>query len=313
MQRPNVSLLYALALLTAALIEKADAAAVTDTVVTNRTTSNMESSTETHSELQTRRFQRLDKTEERTSPFASSISSLSKPLTESMRPMIKTTTRSFATVPMTKSSFKLLVRSMRSPIKKNSLRARYWLWRKETVDSVFKRLGLDKGLEETLFSPKFKAWVTFVDLVNLHNPDNKVSIARVLSETYTDLELARSIEASFSRRNKRPLVARLEKEQMENWEHDGKSINDVCMLLKLNVKGGNIFDRPEMNRWYLYAAKTNKVHYVTSIIEALSRMHGWEKLRRMAHTAKPQRFRMQDKIVTLRSKIDWWYQHKDSF
>ncbi|CAI5736463.1 unnamed protein product [Hyaloperonospora brassicae] len=288
-------LLYALVLLTAVLV-KADA--VTEALASNRTTSEAESSAVTRDKVDTRRFARPDETEERAATGFPSTMSTAKSWLESFGSVFKNGARDLTSSLTSTSKITLYAKSLGSRII-NSIRAHYWLRNKESAVGVFKRLKLDTGLEENLLSPKLKTWVTFVDVYNKRNPNKKVSIARILSDTYTDVKLAQALRGPIVPRDKRPLLARLEKELMNNWEQDIQTTRDVFRLLKLHVPGSNIFERPELSLWYMYTLKVQKDPN-RSMAKTLLKHYKWDAVETMhKNYNKPGDFRLQDNWVNL--------------
>ena len=295
MHCPGVGLLllYALVLLTAVPV-KADA--VTEALASNRTTSDAESSAVTRD---TRRSARPDETEERAATGFPSTRSTAKSWLESFGSVFKNGARGLTSSLTSTSKFALYIKSLGSRIV-DSIRAHYWLRNKDSAFGIFKRLKLDTGLEENLLSPKLKTWVTFVDLYNKRNPNRKVSIARILSDTYTDVKLAQVLRGPIALRDKRPLLARLEKELMNNWEQDVQTTRDVLRLLKLHVPSSNLFERPELSLWYMYTLKVQKDHPQRSMAKTLLKHYKWDAVETMHKSYnKPQNSRLQDNWVSL--------------
>ncbi|KAG1689149.1 hypothetical protein DVH05_002787 [Phytophthora capsici] len=131
----------------------------------------------------------------------------------------------------------------------NTAKARYWLWRKQSVENVFHSLKLDSGLDKILDNPKLQTWATYVELVNKRNPDSKVTMAEILIKTYKDLPVAVMLQST---RSSPKLARRLRVEQIQGWKSKGKSADEVFTLLKLDKVGLDLFVSPQLNTWYNY-------------------------------------------------------------
>ncbi|KAG2948412.1 hypothetical protein PC117_g6066 [Phytophthora cactorum] len=109
----------------------------------------------------------------------------------------------------------------------DSVRARYWLWRKQSIEGLFKQLKLDGGLNKILANPKFNTWATYVNLYNKKNPGKEVTMAGILTNTYGDLALSRMLEVALNVGNQRKMAAVLAQQQRQGWQSAGKSADDV--------------------------------------------------------------------------------------
>nr|BAP68907.1 RxLR effector candidate protein [Hyaloperonospora arabidopsidis Emoy2] len=296
MRHLGVLLLYELAVL-ARLLTKADDVAVTEAVTSTKMIGDTASSTATHSNVAIGRFRRLDETEERALPVPSSVIQQSVPPTgmaligswyKSLGPTIKSSFASFADYKpgpsMVGHFFGALL-----PKLKNSIDAHVWLHNGETADSIFKKLRLDAGLDKVAYSPRFYTWVEFVKLLIEHKGAEKWSIARVVSETYSDVELARTIDAAKTREDRR-LAKYLKAGQTSYWLHPKKTGPEVYTLLGLQDKKGkeNIFNLPEFYRWYEYVTKEYQGDSAVRVVEVLAEHYSMRELGHLFNTAKPR-------------------------
>ncbi|CAI5722262.1 unnamed protein product [Hyaloperonospora brassicae] len=272
-----VLLLYALVVRTAVLV-RADA--VTGALVPNKTTSGAESSAIARGKVATGKFARLNETEERSPPVSPNIMSPAWSSFNSLESMFSRSARSPMFSSTSKPSVRRYFKSLRSQAL-NSIRAR-WPQDRDFVVGTFKRFELDTGLEENLFTPKFKRWVAIVDRYNKRNPNDMVSVAEVLAKTYTDLKLVQAFRASPIPRDARRLVTRLEMQLVKYWTKNKKTSLDVFKLLNLHVEGSNIFERPELSLWFLHTALVHvndrqrtmaKTLLTCYTLEALKTMH----------------------------------------
>ncbi|CAI5716824.1 unnamed protein product [Hyaloperonospora brassicae] len=293
MRRLGVPLLYVLVMLTT-MQAKADA--ITGTIASTGAAPDTAPLATTHDKVATRRIRSPDILEERALPvppnvlpesIPPTIKSLTRSWFESLRPMIKNSLPSFTTFESGPTKLRNFVRSLWQRLS-NSVCVRYWLYRGETVDSVFRRLGLDTGLDKIAYSPKFYTWVTFVNLYNLHNPNNKMLMMPILSYTYSDLAVARMIEAAGDTSLERALAYRLAWEQKLYWGDTKKSGLDVFVLLELHEGGQNIFERPVLNRWYMYMKWAYGENANLNMALVLTKQYNRSALGKMFITAQPQ-------------------------
>uniref|UniRef100_A0AAV1ULV1 RxLR effector candidate protein n=1 Tax=Peronospora matthiolae TaxID=2874970 RepID=A0AAV1ULV1_9STRA len=297
MRHLGVLLLYELAVLVRLLV-KADDVAVTEAGTSTKMIGDTASSIATHFNVAIGRFRRLDETEERAPPVPSdAIVSLAPPNVmvvakswlESLGPVTKSSFASFADYKpgpsMVGHFFGALL-----PKLENSIHAHAWLRKGETADSIFKEMGLDAGLRKVAYSPRFYTWVEFVSLLIKHNRADKGSIARVVSETYSDVELVRTIDAAKTRKDRR-LAIDLEAGQTFYWLHPKKKTGlEVYTLLGLQDKKGkkNIFNLPEFYRWYEYVTTAYQGDSAVRVVEVLAKHYSKTELGVLFNTAKPR-------------------------
>ncbi|ETN03633.1 hypothetical protein PPTG_15608 [Phytophthora nicotianae INRA-310] len=175
----------------------------------------------------------------------------------------------------------------------NSARARYWLWRKQSVESVFKQLKLDGGLDKILANRKFYAWATYVSLYNKKNPSKEVSMAGILTNTYGDLKLSGMLEVALNQRKQWKMAAVLARQQRENWQAAGKSADDIFVLLKLEQAGDKLFVTPQLNTWYNYVTMLKKDDASATIASVLTAHYGDEAIAKIFREANPRVKRMR--------------------
>ena len=292
MRRLGAPLLYALVMITAM---QAKAEAITGTIASTGAAPDTAPLATTHDKVATRRIRSPDILEERSLPvppdvlpesIPPTIKSLTKSWFESLRSMIENSLPSFTTFESGPTKLRNFVRSLWQRLS-NSVRVRYWLYRGETVESVFKQLGLDAGLDTIAYCPKFYTWVTFVNLYNLHNPNNKMLMVPILSYRYSDLAVARMIEAAGDTSLERALAYRLTWEQKLYWGDTKKSGLDVFILLELHKAGQNIFERPVLNRWYEYMTWAYGENASVNMASVLTKQYSRNALGKMFKTARP--------------------------
>ncbi|CAI5717679.1 hypothetical protein KXD40_006259 [Peronospora effusa] len=169
---------------------------------------------------------------------------------------------------------------------KNKAKAWYWFWTQQIAEDIYKRLQLDDKLENILVNPKFYAWVTYVDMLNKKNPNNKVSIVQLLTNTYGDLAVAKEIQrAVFDTKWK--MAVRLLIEQRRNWIAAGKSADDIFTMLELDKLGSDIFVNLELITWYNYVVVIKRKGASTEIASVLLKHYSDTTLSKMFKEAKP--------------------------
>ncbi|KAL3663728.1 hypothetical protein V7S43_011143 [Phytophthora oleae] len=183
------------------------------------------------------------------------------------------------------------------------VRARYWLWRKQSAEDVFKQLKLDGGLEKLLSSRKFNTWASFVNIYNKKNPNAKVTMAVILSKNYGDLELAKTLEVAMGSmvKTERKMATTLSLQQRAGWQAAGKSADDVFVLLKLDKAGDDLFTTPQLNSWYKYVSM--QADSKSLMASVLRNHYSDEILSKIFHDAKPEIKRMRLIRVQLETAV----------
>ncbi|KAG3016376.1 hypothetical protein PC128_g6986 [Phytophthora cactorum] len=175
----------------------------------------------------------------------------------------------------------------------DSVRARYWLWRKQSIEGLFKQLKLDGGLNKILANPKFNTWATYVNLYNKKNPGKEVTMAGILTNTYGDLALSRMLEVALNVGSQRKMAAVLAQQQRQGWQSAGKSADDVFVLLKLEQAGGDLFVSPQLNTWYNYVTMLSKNDAKATMASVLRAHYSDEALSKIFQEANPRVSRMR--------------------
>uniref|UniRef100_A0AAV1UP13 RXLR phytopathogen effector protein WY-domain domain-containing protein n=1 Tax=Peronospora matthiolae TaxID=2874970 RepID=A0AAV1UP13_9STRA len=310
MRQLGVLLLFELAVLVA-MLTRADVV----TKTSEKTIGDTASSAATHSDVAIGRFRRLDETEERALSIPSSLLPQSIPPTgmeligswfKSLRPMIKSNYASFADY---KHGPLMVVYYLRAlwPQILDSVRTRYWLYRRKTIEDVFTLLKLDAGLDKVAYSREFYTWVAFGDLLHTHHLADKWSIARVLSKTYTDLELVRVVDAAKTKKDRR-MALRLSRGQRHNWEIAKKSALDIYTLLGLHIKKENgklrnVFNLPELYTWYIYVYTKYTTDTDFHVVWVLSTHYSKEELRVLFHTTELQGLLRKQQCVEIETAV----------
>ncbi|ETM38941.1 hypothetical protein L914_14859 [Phytophthora nicotianae] len=119
-----------------------------------------------------------------------------------------------------------------------------WKQDGKSGNKLFTMLELDKEGDKVFDSPVWKIWTSYLNK-NEQEP-NKI-IYSVLRDRFDDSKLATLVSSSKEAEN---TVLNL-------WKTDGKTINQVFNLLKLDKTGDEIFERSAFSIWMAYVHKLN--------------------------------------------------------
>ncbi|KAH7487642.1 RxLR effector protein [Phytophthora ramorum] len=169
----------------------------------------------------------------------------------------------------------------------DSVRVRFWLRRGKTAEAVFKRLKLDKGVDEVLSNKNLATWFTYVKLYNNKHPDKRITITDMLTKTYGDEAMAKMLEIARDVPSKNRVADKMLTRMGYTWWRNEKSADDVFGLLNLDKAGVNVFQRREFNTWVTYSKFLSRDPEVV-MIDILTQRLGADKLARIFATAKPQ-------------------------
>ncbi|KAL4117494.1 hypothetical protein PRIC2_011485 [Phytophthora ramorum] len=170
----------------------------------------------------------------------------------------------------------------------DSVRVRYWLLKGKTADAIFKRLKLDKGVNDVLKNKKLSTWFTYVKLYNKKHPDKRITITEMLTKTYGDEAVAKMLEIAKDVPGTNGVANKLLRKMKSTWRRDKKWPDDVFDLLNLDKAGVNLFSRREFNTWVTYTSSMAMTDPRVSVINILTQRLGADKLARIFATAKPQ-------------------------
>ncbi|GMF16951.1 unnamed protein product [Phytophthora lilii] len=174
----------------------------------------------------------------------------------------------------------------------DALRIRYWLAKAHSPEYVFVRQHLNAGVDKFLVNPKFNAWVKYVDVFNKKYPDKKVNVIQLLTKTYGDEALSRTLERAMNVKGTSSMATRLRNEQLEAWKAQGKTSDEIFTLLKLDDAGDDLLITPQLNSWYTYTVMTNPDDTAEVLIKTL-RTHYDESLTKVLSGAEPRVPRME--------------------
>ncbi|KAH7487633.1 RxLR effector protein [Phytophthora ramorum] len=124
----------------------------------------------------------------------------------------------------------------------------------KTPGGIFKLLKLDKEGDDILASPVLNTWSSYLASLNKGNPDELMFMK--LQEQYGEAGLTSMIAKAKTSASTQSIAVKL---QEEIWRSQGKTAEDVFMLLKLRKSGVNIVDAAGLSTWVSYVTKLNKL------------------------------------------------------
>ncbi|OWZ17518.1 RxLR effector protein [Phytophthora megakarya] len=113
-----------------------------------------------------------------------------------------------------------------------------WLKNGESVDNVFTKLQLGKGLH-AVANPNIKYLDDYVTMFNNKNPKNQVLLVDMLSSRYGDGAVATALMAASSKPQTHVIADKLLLERFLIWMFQGNSAADVAKKLKIGAEGSN--------------------------------------------------------------------------
>ncbi|KAG3107783.1 hypothetical protein PI125_g12415 [Phytophthora idaei] len=122
-----------------------------------------------------------------------------------------------------------------------------WLTQKTTADDVYSLLELNANEGNLLQNPLLNTWISYIQRVGEGNP---------LMKKYYGAE---RLETMFAQAKDSATTTSLAlKLEQEMWMSQSKTADDVFNYLKLDKKGGDIFEDSALSTWVSYVNKLNK-------------------------------------------------------
>ncbi|KAG7383026.1 hypothetical protein PHYPSEUDO_004074 [Phytophthora pseudosyringae] len=115
------------------------------------------------------------------------------------------------------------------------------------VDDVFKRLQLDKGLDNMLTNPNFKAFGSYLLKVQTNDPDD--ALVSALIKQYGDKAVAEFLFDARQVKITKGVASKLQTAQLAKWVDEGKTTNEAIELLQLTH-----YDNLYKTLWWEYVA-----------------------------------------------------------
>ncbi|KAG7384682.1 hypothetical protein PHYPSEUDO_002375 [Phytophthora pseudosyringae] len=123
-----------------------------------------------------------------------------------------------------------------------------WVNKQKTSEYVFKRLGLNGGVENVLTNPKLHLYSAYIDRFNAQHPAKKANMVDMFTTTYGDAAVLKLLEKGTSPKGTEKFVSRFRIDLANSWVTSGKSAEDVFTLLKLDKTGYKIFTGPQTSK-----------------------------------------------------------------
>ncbi|EGZ14590.1 hypothetical protein PHYSODRAFT_505222, partial [Phytophthora sojae] len=121
-----------------------------------------------------------------------------------------------------------------------------WMRKALSADDAFKLLKPNSADENILNNP----WVSYVTKLDETNADEQMFV--ILKRSYSEQDLALILARSkgFLRGD---VAKRMEGVQLQLWLKEGKTLDDIFTLLKLDKQGDKLFEVPAVVAWSSYA------------------------------------------------------------
>uniref|UniRef100_H3H817 RxLR effector protein n=2 Tax=Phytophthora ramorum TaxID=164328 RepID=H3H817_PHYRM len=112
---------------------------------------------------------------------------------------------------------------------------RNWESAGKTGDDVFDLLKLNDKGEKLFESPVAATWISYVTKLNTQNSDEVIFSS--LKKLFDDEALAKMIAGAKNSASTTATATKLEQVQLNKWMTEGKTVDDIFALLKLNKDG----------------------------------------------------------------------------
>ncbi|OWZ03405.1 hypothetical protein PHMEG_00024871 [Phytophthora megakarya] len=140
-------------------------------------------------------------------------------------------------------------------------RIQAWIASGKSTDYVFKLLKLDETGTNPFKSFQITTWVSYVDAFNKNFPDEAISamskVSKTLSKTYDDLTLSDMLEAAKSIPATKKVASELQRQQNQTWLANGKTVDDIFTLFKLNKPSLENLVNPRLGAWSSFVREYN--------------------------------------------------------
>ncbi|KAL4092827.1 hypothetical protein PRIC1_011818 [Phytophthora ramorum] len=131
-----------------------------------------------------------------------------------------------------------------------------------TTNKLFKSLQVEETGKELFQSAQFEKWATTVAKNFKKNPEKApTSMFSTLANYYGDEALAKMIVGAKNSANVGATADKLEYVQLNRWLSEGKTIDDIFKLFKLNKEGEKLLQSPMLRTWISYVDLQGKNPY----------------------------------------------------
>ncbi|KAG6594232.1 RxLR effector protein [Phytophthora cinnamomi] len=185
-----------------------------------------------------------------------------------------------------------------------------WIADGKTANEIFTVLNLQKEGEKTFESGAFSYWTSYVKQIQKGDPDEIMLL--VLKKHYDDESLKSMIVAAKGTPRTKSVASRLEQKL---WLSEGKSVENVFKILKLDEKGDDFLKSPELGTWVTYVQKMSNRDKISDelAISMLEREFGASELAMMISSAKTRGDGNKEALAGLqRFQFEQWLKKRET-
>ncbi|KAK1937085.1 hypothetical protein P3T76_009863 [Phytophthora citrophthora] len=141
------------------------------------------------------------------------------------------------------------------------------LFSKTKADKLFTKHGVGKTTSNLFETNAFGAWFVAVQMAYAKNPAKaKVDMISALTKRYGDEALAKMLATTEDDR----IIREMKAIQLNNWDLDKRSVEDIYKLLKLDKDSDKLLENPLMATWVAYATKLDNENPYGAVFSTLS-------------------------------------------
>ncbi|POM72756.1 Avirulence protein (Avh) [Phytophthora palmivora] len=119
-----------------------------------------------------------------------------------------------------------------------------WSRDKNHPERIMNVLKLDDDVETVFRSDKLRTFDKYISKFNEKNSGSETSLLGMLTAKYGEVNVAKALVSAKRSQTTNSLATKLQMEQLQGWQKDGKSFDSVFALLKDNDKGlDTVFSR----------------------------------------------------------------------
>ncbi|KAH7487632.1 RxLR effector protein [Phytophthora ramorum] len=142
----------------------------------------------------------------------------------------------------------------------------------KTGDDVFDLLKLNDKGEKLFESPVAATWISYMTKLNAQNSDEVIFSS--LKKLYSDDVLAKMIGGAKNSANVGATAKKLEQVLLSKWMSEGKTIDDIFKLFKLNKEGEKLLQSPMFDTWVSYFMLKSSASTPSKLQEEIWRNQG---------------------------------------
>ncbi|ETM31778.1 hypothetical protein L914_20701 [Phytophthora nicotianae] len=147
-----------------------------------------------------------------------------------------------------------------------------WIVQRKTADDIYGLLKLDDEVDNVFMNPSIGTWVSYVSRLDTVDPYKWLAVK--LTTRYGEDGLARMVTVAKRRGNylDKHTANRVEFAQIKSWVNDGKTLDDVFILLRLDRE--NVLNNPALDTWIFFAKRLDKENPYMSMFSAMKKRYG---------------------------------------